>query len=149
MDARNLQITIPHAPIFFTLYADGKEDTIVNTDTGSVLYYPDNAIILLYYTFPTHRRLYCVRNTECSIMSDLPSVSLPVSILFKQFASRVDKTKKAISYLREHYHEHAYNLPNGFYSRLGLMLSQKGKLNYLLLDDLVKRSLTDGRTRNA
>ena len=149
MNARTLHITIPRDPIFYTLYADGKEDTLVSTDSGSVLYYPENAVILLYYTFPTHRRVYCVRNVESSIVSDLPSVSLPVSILFKQFASRVDKTKKAISYLREHYPEHTFTLPNGFYSRLGLLLSQKGKLDYYLLDELIKRSLAHGRACNA
>lgn len=149
MNTRTLHITIPHEPVFYTLYADGKEETLINTDSGSVLYYPENAVILLYYTFPTHRRVYCVRNAESIIMSDLPSVALPVSILFKQFASRVDKTKKAISYLREHYPEHAFTLPNGFYSRLGLLLSQKGKLDYYLLDDLVKRSLPHGRACNA
>ena len=149
MNARTLHITIPREQNFYTLYADGKEDTLVNTDSGSVLYYPENAVILLYYTFPTHRRVYCIRNIESSIVSDLPSVSLPVSILFKQFASRVDKTKKAISYLREHYPEHTFTLPNGFYSRLGLLLSQKGKLDYYLLDELIKRSLAHGRACNA
>ncbi len=149
MKQRTLQIYIPKDPHFFSLYADGKEETLVQTNSASVLYYPPDAIVFLYYTYPTHRRVYCIRNAERQRMNDLPCTSLPVAILFKQFASRVDKTKKAVSYIREHYPEISFSQPDSFYSRLDILLLAKGKLDYSLLDELIKRTLDYGCTCNS
>lgn len=143
MKDRILRVEILTTPQFYTLYADGHEDTMIETPRGVELLYPPQAVLFLYYTFPAHRRVYCVRNTEGG-MSSLPGLSLPVSILFKQFASRVDKTKRAASYLREHYPSFAYALPDSFYTRLGIHLLAKGKLSYTALDSLVQRSLSHG-----
>ncbi|MCD1654454.1 hypothetical protein K7J14_07015 [Treponema zuelzerae] len=99
MNNRILSVEILNAPHFYTLYADGHEDTMIEKPNGVELLYPPHAVLFLYYTFPAHRRVYCVRNSETG-KSSLPGLSMPVSILFKQYASRVDKTKRAVSYLR-------------------------------------------------
>jgi len=82
-------------------------------------------------------------------MCELPGLSHSVTVLFKQFASRVDKTKKAISYLREHYQDYAYSLNDSFYYRLDILLQAKGKLDYYELDALCKRSIKIGCIGNA
>jgi hypothetical protein len=140
-------VDIPATPQFYTLYADGCEETMVHTPIGAQLIYPHQSIVFLYYTFPAHRRVYCIRNTGIGA-KELPGVSCPVSILFKQYASRVDKTKKAVSYLREHYPDIAFSLSDAFYTRLGLLLLEKGKISYSSLDYLINRSLSNGCTSN-
>jgi len=143
MNNRILSVEILNAPHFYTLYADGHEDTMIEKPNGVELFYPPHAVLFLYYTFPAHRRVYCVRNTETG-KSSLPGLSMPVSILFKQYASRVDKTKRAVSYLREHYPDYTYSLSDSFYTRLGIHLLTKGKLSYEAIDSLLQRSLSHG-----
>lgn len=148
MNNEMLYVTIQKNPRFYTLYADGREDTITDSPTAHLLLYPAGSIVFLYYTFPTHRRVYCIQNADSSKMSELPGLSKPVTILFQQYASRVDKTKKAVSYLRAHYPSHVFLFDSLFYYRLAVLLEQKGKLDYCLLDLLVQRSL-NGRTAYA
>lgn len=144
-----LKITILKNPQFFTLYADGNEETILKTNTSSVLLYPPDAVIFLYYTFSTHRRVYCVRNVINKNAIILPGLSQEVTILFKQFASRVDKTKKVVSFLREHYSENVFVFDDGFYVRLDVLLKMKGTLDYYALDLLSQRSKKNGCIVNA
>jgi len=147
MKEKILSVEILKTPHFYTLFADGHEDTMIKTQNGVELLYPSNAVLFLYYTFPAHRRVYCIRNTIDGTKT-LPGLSQPVSVLFKQFASRVDKTKKAVSFLREHYPSDAYNLSDSFYTRLGMLLLAKGKLSYSSLDLLVKRGFSNGCVTN-
>jgi hypothetical protein len=148
MNNEMLYVTIQKNPRFYTLYADGREDTITDSQAAHLLLYPAGSIVFLYYTFPTHRRVYCIHNTESPRMSELPGLSKPITILFQQYASRVDKTKKAVSYLRAHYPSHVFLFEASFYYRLAILLEKKGKLDYCLLDLLVQRSL-NGRTAHA
>lgn len=143
MNDKILNVEILTTPQFYTLYADGRYETMVKTPNGVQLLYPPDAVIFLYYTFPAHRRVYCVRNSGFG-KSTLPGLSSPVSILFKQYASRVDKTKKAVSYLREHYPHFAYEMPDAFYTRLAILLLEKGKISYTSLESLFVRSIPHG-----
>jgi|LSQX01.1.fsa_nt_gb hypothetical protein len=145
---KHLHVSILNSPQFYTLYADGREDTMIKSETASILLYPENSVLFLYYTYPTHRRVYCVRNCEQST-TELPGLSEKVTVLFKQFASRVDKTKRAVSFLREHYPDNAYSFDDGFYQRLNILLLKKGKLDYYELDELCKRSSLSGCSRYA
>ncbi|HHX58003.1 MAG TPA: hypothetical protein GX710_08315 [Clostridiales bacterium] len=81
-------------------------------------------------------------------MIELPGLSKRITVLFKQFASRVDKTKRAVSYLREHYPKNAYLFEDGFYHRLDVLLRMKGKLDYYELGALCNRSLYNGYACN-
>jgi hypothetical protein len=60
-----------------------------------------------------------------------------VRVIFRHTASRVDKTKHAVSYLNEH-HGGAYGFPDIFYHRLNILLSMRGKLSYSKIDALVR-----------
>lgn len=149
MRSECLQVFISDNPHFHTLYSDGQEITMVKNNEASVLLYPTDAVIFLYYTYPTHRRVYCVRYKDSQSMVELPDLSDKVTILFKQYASRVDKTKRAVSFLREHYPEYAYSFSDGFYHRLDVILLKKGSLDYYELGELCIRSITNGCTRYA
>lgn len=141
MNNEILNIAIQSNAQFYTLYADGAEDTMIQTPSATVLQYAPQTIVFLYYTFPTHRRVYCIRNTMSQKICALPGLSHQVTVLFKQFASRVDKTKKAVSFLREHYIDNVFLFDDVFYYRLDILLKSKGKLDYYELDALCKRSL--------
>jgi hypothetical protein len=138
-----LVAAIPRKGNFYSLYADGlyylkKYDK----ETGTTyLHYKGGSAVFLYYTYPTHRRVYLIRNDEEDGTSkSLPGLSKKVRVLFKQYASRVDKTKRAVSYLNTH-HESAYNCSERFYVRLSVLLSGKGNLDYGAIDALCKRGL--------
>jgi hypothetical protein len=138
-----LVITIPPEGYYYSLYADGlyaKKTYEKETDMTS-LYYERGAAVFLYYTYPTHRRVYLVRNSgEEGEAKSLPGVSKKVSVIFKQYASRVDKTKRAVSYLNTHY-QSAYGYSDKFYTRLSVILLGKGKIDYTAIDALCEKWL--------
>lgn len=139
-----LEVEVFNKPQFFSLYCEGPFFLQTFTEDSSVFHFKENAVLFLYYTFSAHRRVYCIRNETSSFMSELPNVNKKTTILFKQFASRVDKTKRAVSYLKEHYENYSFSFDNQFYYKLDILLKEKGKLNYVLLDALCKRSIADG-----
>ncbi|GMO55782.1 MAG: hypothetical protein Ta2C_10990 [Candidatus Endomicrobiellum trichonymphae] len=134
-----LVITINDANNFFSLYADGDlSEKHYDKESGiTELTYDDNAIIFLYYTYPTHRRVYCVRNCEDGEQTLLPGLSKKVNVIFKQIASRVDKTRRAAAFLREH-RGSAYKYTDEFYTRLSFLIDQKGKINYSSIEKLLE-----------
>jgi hypothetical protein len=140
-----LTITIPPEDSFYSLFSDGlfiAKQYDKEADITELSYNQDSAIFL-YYTYPTHRRAYLVRNVPENggrALVGLPGISKKVQVLFRQFASRVDKTKRAVSYLNSHY-ENAYLFSDLFYYRLDIILSMKGKLNYRAIDSIVKNAL--------
>jgi hypothetical protein len=138
-----LVITIPPEGHYYSLYADGLyAQKVYEKETGMTsLYYDSGSAVFLYYTYPTHRRVYLVRdNGEDGDTRSLPGVSKKVSVIFKQYASRVDKTKRAVSYLNTHY-QSAYGYSDKFYTRLSVILLEKGKIDYAAIDALYKRGL--------
>lgn len=133
-----LTVTIEKKPQFFSLFSDGPEDTVVYSQTAALVIYPPECVLFLYYTYPTHRRVYCVRNRNTSSSVNLPGLSEKVEVLFKQYASRVDKTKKAVSFIKAHHRDRMQMLSNLFYYRLDILLLKKGKLDYQELAALVQ-----------
>jgi hypothetical protein len=137
VDSDLLTVAIPPPACFYSLYADGQYSAKhYYQDSGvTELVYGANAALFVYYTYPTHRRVYLIRNvseqnnTGIHRLTSLPGLSKKVRVLFKQIASRVDKTKHAVSYLNTHY-EGAYRFPDIFYYRLNALLLRKGKLPY-------------------
>jgi hypothetical protein len=129
-----LEITIPPPDNFYNLYADGdciRKEYNKKTDI-TTLYYKEGSAVFLYYTYPTHRRVYLIRNRDSVCSKSLPGLSGKVFILFKQYASRVDKTKKAVSYLKTHTNG-AYSFPDLFYLRLDCILKKREGINYMEL----------------
>lgn len=132
-----LTVTIPNEDNFFSLYADGLFMVKhFDPDSGETnIEYEKDSLVYLYYTYPTHRRVYLIRNTQGPSCIRLPNVNKPVKVLFKQFASRVDKTKRAVSYLHTHYQK-AFDECDSFFYKLDILLKRKGKLDYLALDSI-------------
>jgi hypothetical protein len=141
-----LAVTIPNETCFYHLYADGRYVSKQYGEAGGSadLFFADNSAVFLYYTYPAHRRVYLVRTAAAGTASskNLPGLSEKVKIIFKCRASRVDKTKHAVSYLNEHY-GNAYQYPDLFYHRLGVLISATGKLRYEKIDGLLAQYLKE------
>jgi hypothetical protein len=136
-----LVVTIPDEPSFYSLYADGLYSRkVYHKETGETcLAYPEGSVVFLYYTYPNHRAVTCVRNVPGK--AALPGLSKMVSVLFTVHASRVDKLKRAVGHLNEHAGG-AYRFGDDFYLRLWFVLMQRGKLNYVGLRNLAGRFST-------
>jgi hypothetical protein len=140
-----LQVTIPDHNRFYSLYADGRHSwkTYDREAKATLLHYPPGAAVFLYYAYPTHREACVIRNSRPLSGTALPGLSAAVSILILVHASRVDKLKRAASFLNAHSPSGAFGQDDGFYVRLGCVISQKGKLNYPALRNLAARFTSD------
>jgi hypothetical protein len=140
-----LQITIPDHNLFYSLYSDGRHSwkTYDRLTKTTLLHYPPGAAVFLYYTYPTHREACVIRNSRANSATTLPGLSDAVSILILAHASRVDKLKRAASFLNAHSPSGAFGHDDGFYLRLGCAISQSGKLNYPALRNLAASSTAD------
>lgn len=136
----HLEVTIPDKNAFYTLFADGELSwkTYDNMKKCTLLYYPPNAVVILYYTYPTIRKACVIRNIDSEGIL-LPGLSKKVSQLFSVQASRVDKLKRAAGFLNKN-HQGAFSYDDGFYIRLVYLLEQGGKLNYAALGQLALSS---------
>ena len=132
-----LVITIPDNPSFYSLYADGlfSRKTYIKEIAASLFAYAPGAPVFLYYTYPTHRAASLVRNTPGN--AEFPGLSKRVAVLWTVHASKVDKLKRAVSFLNKHCGS-AFNFSNDFYIRLFFILQLRGKLNYISLRRLAK-----------
>ena len=133
-----LVIIIPDESSFYSLYADGvhSRKLYVKETKETYLSYPEGSVIFLYYTYPNHRAVSCVRNVPGE--AALPGLSRKTAVIFTAHASKVDKLKRAIGYLNAHTGG-AYKYGDDFYLRLYFVLQQRGKLNYLALRNLAER----------
>jgi len=137
----HLEITIPDYNSFYTLYADGlcSWKTYDRQEKHTLLYYPPEAVIFLYYTYLTHREACVIRNVNTGSGIALPGLSKKVNRLFSVQASRVDKLKRAAGWLNKH-SAGAFAHDDGFYTRLVYILEQRGKINYPALSKLAENS---------
>ena len=135
--AGHLIVTIPDKNSFYTLYSDGLllRKTYVRESRSTLIEYDHNAVVVLYYTYPTHREACLVRNAASPASVLLPGLSQKVSLVFSVHASRVDKLKRAIGFLHSNF-GNAFTWDDGFYIRLYYILRQRGKLNYMAMREL-------------
>ena len=135
----SLEITILENPVFYSLYADGifSFKTFYKNLKANVFVYDDDAIVVLYYTYPAYREACVIRNTVQGGKL-LPGLSKEVSVLFSVRASKVDKLKRAMGFLRKNLNTGAYTKDDGFYTRLYFILMQRGKINYTALKSLIQ-----------
>ena len=135
-----LVVVIPDTPFFCSLYSDGVfARKVYLKDSGqTLLAYSPGSLLFLYYTYPTHRAASCVRNVPGS--AAFPALSKKVTLLFSVHASKVDKLKRAVSFLNKNACG-AYRFDDDFYLRLYFILEQRGKLNYTALRGMVEREL--------
>ena len=135
----HLEVTIPDHNQFYTLYSDGQYawKSYNSQKKHTLIYYPPGAVIILYYTYVTYREACVIRNSSGENGVSLPGLSKKVSLLFNVRASRVDKLKRAASWLNSHT-TGAFSHDDGFYIRLVYLLEQRGKINYAALGKLVE-----------
>jgi hypothetical protein len=141
----HLEVTVSDHNSFYTLFADGNHSwkTYDRQKKCTLLYYAPGAVVILYYTYATHREACVIRNTTESTGTRrvmLPGLSKKVCCLFSVHASRVDKLKRAIGWLNVHSPLAAYGFDDGFYVRLCYLLEQRGKINYSALGKLAETS---------
>lgn len=139
---QKLVVTIPDENAFYSLYSDGLlvRKTYVRESRSTLIEYDSDAVVVLYYTYPTHREACLVRNTFFQgDGTSLPGLSRKVSLIFSVEASRVDKLKRAIAFLSENF-DNAFSRNDAFYIRLLFLLRARGKLNYLALRELAAAS---------
>jgi len=138
----HLEVTIPDFNSFFSLFADGNHSwkTYDRQKKHNLIYYPPQAVVILYYTYPTYREACVIRNVQDNNSVTLPGLSKKVNVLFRTRASRVDKLKRAAGWLNKHSAFTAYGYDDGFYVRLGFLLQQRGKINYPALFKLAESS---------
>jgi hypothetical protein len=142
----HLEVTVPDRNSFYTLFADGNHSwkTYDRQKKSTLLYYAPGAVVILYYTYTTHREACVIRNISSDSSGThnimLPGLSKKVCLLFSVRASRVDKLKRAAGWLNMHSPLAAYGFDDGFYIRLCYLLEQRGKINYPALGKLAETS---------
>jgi hypothetical protein len=136
-----LLISIPEKPLFYSLYAQGLFDwkSFDRMKEQTVLAYAENAVVVLYYTYPTYREASVIRNSGAETM--LPGLSRKVTVLFSVRASRVDKLRRAVDFLNKNTPGGAYSFDDGFYLRLYFLLLRRGKINYPALKQLAQKQI--------
>jgi hypothetical protein len=139
MSDENLVVLIPDKNSFYSLYADGLflRKVYVREAEQTLIHFGKNAVLVLYYTYPTHREACVIRNSP-SGSRWLPGLSKPVSLLFSVHASRVDKLRRAVGFLNAN-GGGAYGHDDGFYIRLSFILSRRGKISCFALRSLLNR----------
>ena len=137
----HLEVTIPDYNSFYTLYSEGPHSwkTYDQAEKQTLLYYPTGSVVILYYTYVTYREACVIRNYNINTSILLPGLSKRVNVLFRVRASRVDKLKRAVSWLNTH-SAGACAHNDGFYIRLVYLLEQRGKINYAALSRLADSS---------
>jgi hypothetical protein len=146
---KQLEVAIPDHNSFYTLFAEGRHcfKAYDRLKKVTLLHYPPGAAVFLYYTYPTHREACVIRNNDSENGILLPGLAKKVSPVFRVHASRVDKLKRAVSWLNVHSPAGACGHDDGFYTRLGYLIEQRGKLNYPALRGLSESSLKENQYR--
>jgi hypothetical protein len=136
---RDLLIIIPGDPPFYSLYAAGNplRKVFVKDVAASYLYYAQNAVVALFYTYPSFRAAHIVRNVPAGKCS-FPGLTKKVAPLCSFRASRVDKLRRALGRLGARFNS-AFDFPDAFYLRLAFLIEARGKLNYIALDSLARK----------
>jgi hypothetical protein len=132
-----LTVAIPDKNAFYSLYSDGLflRKTYARESASTLIEYDENAVCVLYYTYPTHREACVIRNAASSEPASLPGLSKKTSLIFSVQASKVDKLRRAVGFLHKKF-GNAFNFDDGFYIRLSFLLRMRGKLNYPALREL-------------
>jgi len=138
----HLEVSVSDRNSFYTLFADGNHSwkTYDRQKQRTLLYYPPQSVVFLFYTYATYREACVIRNSQDGNSLSLPGLSKKVSVLFRVRASRVDKLKRAAGWLNKHSAFTAYGHDDGFYVRLCYLLESRGKINYPALGRLAESS---------
>ncbi|UTC77079.1 hypothetical protein E4O04_09710 [Treponema sp. OMZ 799] len=123
----------------FSVFAEGALIDMENTSRGDLyLSFSDSAILVLYYTYPNHRRLYILHTKGVGDKIQLPCTDTPACIIFRGMGKVFDVTKNAFYYLRKTTNEDYLFFPKEFYYEMGILADSK-KLNRFKLNLLMKK----------
>lgn len=133
-----LHVLIPQREhSFYTLYVFGSYGGKREVSGGTDFDFIPGSLLVLYYTYSAHRRAYIVRFTDDGNI-ELPGLSCPVKKIICVYASKVDKLKKSLSYIGEHYFSPLLQ-QDLFYIRLERLLLRKGKIDYTAIANLCEQ----------
>lgn len=125
----------------FTLFAEGNlELNLFNKATNQTsLIFENNSVLILFYTFPNHRRAYVVYNCVSELLpkTKLPCVSSYVNILYKAQGKKIDSLKH-ILYLLKHSSSDYVSYPLLFYQKLCIIIETNKKITKRQLNILLK-----------
>ena len=123
----------------FSVFAEGALLDMETTSRGDLyLSFSDNSILVLYYTYPNHRRLYILHTKGVGEKVRLPCTDKPASIIFRGMGKALDITKNAFYYLKKTTQEAYLYFPKEFYYEMGILADSK-KLNRFKLKLLMKK----------
>jgi hypothetical protein len=124
---------------FYTLYAEGASCGITDTgDTFKVSFSPSGTIIL-FYTFPHHRRLYAVRReSTAGIRKQFIDCVEPLFSLFQLRGRAFDRFKRALEYIKKTAGARCFDYPSLFWFQLAC-LCREDKNSLLNISILMHR----------
>ncbi len=110
------------------MYAAGIPERVTDFETHHEVIFDFNSVLVLFYYYPTRRRVYIVCNPRrihyMNVMT-LPGVSDPVSVLCRLSGRNVDRLKNALFYLEKISNLRIYNQSINFWTRLILVILAK------------------------
>jgi len=117
----------------FSLFVEGVYEKQENEID---FYLSEGYKAVLYYTYPKYRKAFLVRPSLPGEASQyLPNVEGGLIVLGEFQRSKVDKIKKALSFLRTKEDVIKTLKRNDlFFRKLGFVLQAKGRLDYVLLE---------------
>lgn len=123
----------------FSVFAEGA---LLDMETASrsqlYLNFSDNSILVLYYTYPNHRRLYILHPKGVGEKVQLPCTDKPASIIFRGMGKVFDVIKNAFYYLKNTTQGAYLYFPKEFYYEMGILADSKA-LNQFKLNLLMKK----------
>ncbi len=123
----------------FSVFAEGALLEKETTKRGDLyLSFSDNSILVLYYTYPNHRRLYILHPKGVGEKVQLPCIDKPACIIFRGMGKALDVIKNAFYYLKKTTQGSYLYFPKEFFYEMGILADSK-KLNRLKLNLLMKK----------
>jgi hypothetical protein len=124
-----MEITSVHIPQngFYTLYAEGNLLKITEESEGFCAQFAGESIIILYYTFPFHRRLYVTCSTEkwSGFVHSFSDLDSPLSVLAQLRGRSFDEFKRTADYLNHLTDSGFYTYPIKFFFQLVCLVREK------------------------
>lgn len=116
----------------FSLFADGVIlDKQFIKGEKPLFTFSLSHVLLLFYTYPHHRRLYIVYG-KGENKTLLPQLDTPASIIYKARGKKFDLIKNALYFLQQKIGDKYFNLPAAFWYELSILAETKNVNQYLI-----------------
>lgn len=145
---KNITVFIPKSGIY-TLFAEGSFEKKVSEGDFHQIEFREDNILVLFYHFPFHRRLYVTSapslfNNEN--VHTLDGVDTERSILAQLRGRAFDRFKRSLSYIQEHTDYKCFTYPNEFWLRI-IYLMQAGKNSLHNIQSIISEFQQKGGTK--